>query len=425
MPVKSADRVKFTDRFISSLKPETGKQDRMLFDTEVQGFGVRVGRSGVKTFILQARTRTGRTWRTPLGKYPTFNVVKARGRARELIGELAKGRDPFAEREEKRNRPAAYTLGMAIEDWRAHRAAYGSPRYAAKAARTLLAALADRLNLPAVALSRSEIGALWSSWQGERAEKGSTEGRSQRRLVATRVRAVYRHAIKTGRLDPGDDPTLSLELPPRSKPRNRFLNDGELRRVWRAAGSLPSPAGAYVRFLMTSVVRVREAAGAEWGEFDARRALWVIPEERMKGAAPHIVPLGAAARETLATAGPTHMRWVFPRRDGRNCLTSVDRVKAALDRALALDGGPPMQPWVLHDLRRSFATWAARNKIDSIVADKCLAHAPARLSATARVYQTHDFLEDRRDALQRYGEFLTTIDDAEVVTFSGAERARA
>ena len=433
MPAKSADRAKFTDRFISSLKPEAGRLtatgkpciDRMCFDTEVQGFGVRVGRSGVKTFILQARTRTGRTWRTPLGRYPTLNVAQARRRAKELIGELAKGRDPFAEREAERNRPAAYTVGMAIENWRAYRAAYGSPRYAAKAARTLLAALADRLDQPAAAISRSEIGALWSSWQGERAEKGSTEGRSQRRLVATRVRAVYRHAIKTGRLNPGDDPTLSLELPPRGKSRNRFLNSDELRRVWRAAGSLPSPTGAYVRFLMATVVRVSEAAGAEWGEFDAKRALWTIPEERMKGSAPHIVPLSAAARETLAAAGPTHMRWVFTRRDGRNCLTSVDRVKVALDRALALDGGPPMQPWVLHDLRRSFATWAALNGIDSIIADKCLAHAPERLNAVARVYQMHDFMEDRGVALQRYGEFLTTLDDAEVVTFPGAERARA
>ena len=51
--------VKFTDRLVSSLKPEAGKQDRMHFDTEVKGLGVRVGRSGraTKTFILQARTR--------------------------------------------------------------------------------------------------------------------------------------------------------------------------------------------------------------------------------------------------------------------------------------------------------------------------------------------------------------------------------
>ena len=417
----------FTDRFVKSLKSEAGKQDRMYFDAVVtrDPGGVRVGRSGVKTFILQARTRTGRTWRTPLGRFPALNVTQARKRAKALIGDLEKGRDPFAERELERNRPPAYTIGMAIEDWRAYRAAYGSPHYAAKAARTLLAALADRLDQPAVALSRSEIGAIWSTWQGERAEKGSTEGRSQPslHLVATRLRAVYRHAITTGRLDPGDDPTLALKLPPKGKPRDRSLNDGELRRVWRVGGSLPSPAGAYVRFLMTSVVRVSEAAGAEWAEFDAKRALWVIPATRMKGSAPHTVPLSDAAREVLATLGSTHMRWVFPRRDGHNRLTSVDRVKAALDRALALDGGPMMLPWVLHDLRRSFATWAARNKIDSIVADKCLAHTPTKLNAVARVYQTHDFLEERGTALQRYGEFLTASEDTEVMTFPEAKRA--
>ena len=59
----------FTDRFVKSLKSEAGKQDRMYFDAVVTGLGVRVGRSGVKTFILQARTRTGRTRRTPLGRF--------------------------------------------------------------------------------------------------------------------------------------------------------------------------------------------------------------------------------------------------------------------------------------------------------------------------------------------------------------------
>ena len=383
MPAKSADRAKFTDRFISSLKPEAGRLtatgkpciDRMCFDTEVQGFGVRVGRSGVKTFILQARTRTGRTWRTPLGRYPTLNVAQARRRAKELIGELAKGRDPFAESEADRNRPAAYTVGMAIEDWRAYRASQWIAEICSRKPQGPCSPPSPIGSTNRLRLFRARRSAPSGHRGKARAPKRARQRAGLNAASSrTRLRAVYRHAIKTGRLNPGDDPTLSLELPPRGKSRNRFLNSDELRRVWRAAGSLPSPTGAYVRFLMATVVRVSEAAGAEWGEFDAKRTLWTIPEERMKGSAPHIVPLSAAARETLAAAGLTHMRWVFTRRDGRNCLTSVDRLKVALDRALALDGGPPMQPWVLHDLRRSFATWAALNGIDSIIAGQRLAH---------------------------------------------------
>ena len=157
----------------------------MYFDTEVKGFGVRVGRSGVKTFILQARTRTGRTWRTPLGRFPALNVSQARTRAKELIGELAKGRDPFAEREPERNRPPAYTVGMAIEDWRAYRAAYGSPNYAAKAARTLLAALADRLDQPAARYLAQRSAPL--------VDRGRASGPRRARPRAARNAVLSRH----------------------------------------------------------------------------------------------------------------------------------------------------------------------------------------------------------------------------------------
>ena len=107
---------KFTDASISSLEPEAGKRDIMRFDTVLKGFGVRVGRSGAKTFILQTRTHTGRAWRTPLGRYPALNVPQARTKAKKLIGELAGGRDPFAEREQKRDRAPAYMVRMAIAD---------------------------------------------------------------------------------------------------------------------------------------------------------------------------------------------------------------------------------------------------------------------------------------------------------------------
>jgi hypothetical protein len=46
--------------------------------------------------------------------------------------------------------------------------------------------------------------------------------------------------------------------------------------------------------------------------------------------------------------------------------------------------------------------------IDSIVADKLLAHAPAKLRGVTDVYQRHAFIEERKRALEAWASFLTS-----------------
>jgi hypothetical protein len=48
---------------------------------------------------------------------------------------------------------------------------------------------------------------------------------------------------------------------------------------------------------------------------------------------------------------------------------------------------------------------ARRNGFDSIVADKLLAHKPAKLKGVASVYQRHDFAAERRKAAAAYARY--------------------
>ena len=94
---------KLTDRFLTSFKPTDGRKDRLAFDTECRGLGVRATMAGTKTFIVQwTDPATGQKRREPLGVWGGITVDQAREAARVRLGAVAKGLDPRAEREAKR-----------------------------------------------------------------------------------------------------------------------------------------------------------------------------------------------------------------------------------------------------------------------------------------------------------------------------------
>src|SRR5262249_29358966 len=65
--------------------------------------------------------------------------------------------------------------------------------------------------------------------------------------------------------------------------------------------------------------------------------------------------------------------------------------------------------WVLHDLRRTVVSGMARLGVPPHVADKILNHQSGTISGVAAVYQRHDFLSDRRDALERWSAHLGSL----------------
>ena len=65
-------------------------------------------------------------------------------------------------------------------------------------------------------------------------------------------------------------------------------------------------------------------------------------------------------------------------------------------------------PWRFHDLRRTGVTKLAALGIDSIVADKLLAHKAGKLHGVAAVYQRHDFAKEQAQALDAWAEHVVT-----------------
>ncbi|HEY1753210.1 MAG TPA: Arm DNA-binding domain-containing protein, partial [Caulobacteraceae bacterium] len=74
------------------------KGNRITYDSEVPGFGVRVTASGARSFILNYRTRSGLERRYTIGAFPTWKTTAAREEAKNLKAAIrANGRDPLEE----------------------------------------------------------------------------------------------------------------------------------------------------------------------------------------------------------------------------------------------------------------------------------------------------------------------------------------
>ena len=140
-----------------------------------------------------------------------------------------------------------------------------------------------------------------------------------------------------------------------------------------------------------------------WAEVDLVRRLWTLPGTRTKNGKPHAVQLSLAAVAVIR-AQPRFSTLVFPARGG-GPLSQFSTEKRRIDTLSGVLG------WRLHDLRRTLVSGMARLGVAPHIADKILNHASGTISGVAAVYQRHEFMEERRDALDRWSAHVERILD--------------
>lgn len=384
---------KFTDRFLASFKPAQGKKDRLAFDTECRGLGVRATAAGTRTLIVQwTDPATAQKRREPLGVWGSITIDQAREAARARLGDVAKGIDPRAVRQAKREQAEAeraekqLTLDALVDDWAKLHLAGRRPRYKAEAVRAIKYAFDGHLKRPAVRLTRAEVVNVLDKVQ---AETPAIAGRT-----LAYGRACFGWAQKRGKVP--SNPFTGVPINSGIEARERVLSSEEVGRVWNVAAGMDEPWGPFFRLLVLTLARREEVAGMRWSELSADLAIWTIPGARMKRGQAHVVVLPSAAQDALRTVTRIKGQDLVFSTTGKTHVSGFTKAKAALDKAAKVTD------WRLHDIRRTGVSALAAMGIDSIVADKLLAHQPGKLSGVARVYQRHDFAPERKAALEAW-----------------------
>lgn len=158
------------------------------------------------------------------------------------------------------------------------------------------------------------------------------------------------------------------------------------------------------RMLWYTLARPMEVLEARWSEVDLDSALWRIPAERMKMRQPHIVPLPTQVVKLLCklrilTGERTLM---FPNRDDATRSLS-DNTLRMLSRELGFAG-----IYSPHATRATGSTLLNEMGFRAEAIEKQLAHGER--DAVRRSYNHAIYLDERREMMQRWADFLDAVE---------------
>jgi hypothetical protein len=209
---------RLTKRTVEAARPSAAG-DVLLWDDELRGFGLRVKPSGIRSYVVQYRTRGGRSRRVTLGRHGPVTAEAARRRAQSMLGDVAKGEDPAAALEPAR----AGTVDSLAKRYLADHAEVRKKASSLRGDRYLLERhVKPRLGrLPLEAVTRQDVGALHHAMR----ETPYAANRALRLLSK-----MFALAERWGLRAEGTNPARGIDLYAETK-RRRFLSDDELALI--------------------------------------------------------------------------------------------------------------------------------------------------------------------------------------------------
>jgi integrase len=398
------------DRVIRTLKRAAAGTRYDVWDALVPGLALRVMPTGKKSFNLVARYPGSKNpVRRSLGQYGELTLEGARTKARHWLELLRKGIDPDAELHRQRELEflrQKNSFDAVAEEFIKRRVS--KTRKAAIVERELRREFIQRWSgRPITDITQHDVVAVID----EAVDRGAPY---QAHNLLGHVRTLFNWAIARGVY--GLDRSPCDRLKPAAvigakKARTRILNDAELRALWIAAGSLGYPYGPLFRLLALTGQRKSEVAEARWSEFDLAKKLWTIPPERMKADAPHVVPLSDPAIEILKSLPRFEKAdHLFSTSYGVKPVNGFSKAKDALDRAMIKELKEldlrKLEPFVIHDIRRTMRTGLSALPVPDLVRELVIAHTKPGLH---KVYDQFQYLDEKRHALDHWAARLRDI----------------
>jgi integrase len=333
-----------------------------VWDAAVPGFGARRQTGPAVTYFLKYRNTEGRQRWHSIGRHGApWTPETARTEARRLLGAIAVGADPAADRSARKEAPtvadlAAHFLAQHVEAKRKVRTAREYRR------------LIENVILPALGrkrvadVTRSDVARLHHA-------RRTTPTEANRALAL--LSTMFRFAERVGERLDGSNPCRHVERFPQGR-RERFLSADELARLGEVlAAYRGSPYHvATIKLLIFTGARLGEVLGLRWEWIDFDRGEARLPDSKTGAKTIH---LPAPALEVLAA---------LPRIEGERHVLGARRGTTFIEapwRRIRVAAG--LDDVRLHDLRHAFASVAASAGMGLPIIGKLLGHTQAQTTA--------------------------------------------
>jgi integrase len=396
--------VKLTKRAVAQIAPPASGQ-LLVRDAILKGFGLRITANGVRAFFVEKRI-DGKVKRLTLGRFGELTSEQARKEAQKLLGKIALGMNPLAEREHARLK--GVTLEQAFEDFRAARKGL-KERTLYDYRRLLKNAFEDWQKRPLVAITKDQV-------VKRHTELGKESGEAYANLAMRFLRSIFNFAIPQyedgfGRPLLTENPVMRLTQTRawyRSERRQTVIKVHQLAAWYEAAEALRSDKSAfggtvadYLLTLLFTGLRRQEAAQLTWDQIDLKDKTLIIPDP--KNRQPFLLPFSdyvagifERRRKAAEEDEEAEAKYVFPGEGPKRYLIEPKKYVARVIEASSVS-------FMIHDLRRTFITVAESIDIPPYAIKRMVNHK-MRGDVTAG-YIVAD-VERLRDPVQRVTDFL-------------------
>ena len=331
---------KITKRIVDALVP--ADKERIVWDDDIKGFGVRVHPSGRKVYIVKYR-HEGRSVKVTIGPHGPVTPAAARARAAEIVTLAKTGRDVAGKTTRKGG-------GVTVADLARRFLEEYAPAHLRPNTARLYRKIIDNRILPRLGkrrvgdIGKNDVSALHHEMRDVPGHANRTLSVLSRMLTLAEVWEMRPEGV---------NPCRHVKKYPEHR-RERFLSDDEYRRLGSALrdaereGFASRSAIAAIRLLMLTGCRSGEIMGLRWEYVDLDKGELRLPESKTGS---KVVHLGEPAIAVLRCIPRMEdCPWVLPGvTPGKHIAYLHDSWRRVLDRA-------HIENLRIHDLRHSFAS---------------------------------------------------------------------
>ena len=378
--------VNFTVPWLDKLKPPAQREDYR--DKSTRGLQLRVSPTGVKSFSYAFRFGS-KMGRVTLGKYPDLDLRTARQKTDEFRRLVSLGVDPRSEKRDKLAKQQMTVDRMVAEFIKK----YAEPKNSSwkQAENNLNLYLVGALGNQSIHdVTRPSIHAILDALVARGKHTAANR-------ALAHIRKFFGWLVERGYLD--HSPADHIKPRYKEQERERVLTDAEIRAIWSASESMSEPYRAWSKLLLLCGQRRLETACMCRSQIVD--GCWHLSGEDTKNKQLHIVPLSQQAMAIVDQLLQQDGEFLIKTgRTGDKPVNGFSKAKVQLD----LMSG--VTDWKFHDIRRTVATNLSKLGVDRFLLQRIVNHTDSGVTA---IYDRYSYLEEKREALQRWADRLDDI----------------
>jgi integrase len=383
-----------TDAGIKALKPRGIR----YYVADGRGLYLEIFPTGARAWRFRYRLNS-RAEKVAIGKYPDLTLKAAREKRNELAAMVAKGQSAASQKQLAKLEVASATTMRKFGERYYSEVVLPNVKDPKNVRRWLDKEIYPVLGNKALRdVTSSEVQAIVF----RKRDNGSPASAAAIRNVFKRIfdYAIVCNVSLT-------NPTLAtpMRFITKARPRTRALAPDEIRQYLQTLyrSNIRRQFKLALHIILLTLVRKSELLFAKWKDVDFAAGEWQVPRENVKIGGPHIVYMSRQVagifHELTALAGGSE--WVLPSRGS----PARPFAKNALNQAL--EGiNFPIDPFTIHDLRRTGSTRLHELGYPSDVVEKALNHT---IGGVRGVYNRAEYSAQRKEMLQAWADHVDSL----------------